>query len=53
MSLVEPHYPRAGNGRHPVVQEINLRVYFVQRWFNLSDLGVEDAFSDSPCSGNS
>ena len=46
-ALVEPHYPRAGNGRQPVGLRIMLRVYFVQQWFNLSDPGVEEALYDS------
>src|SRR5664279_911448 len=46
-SPVEPHYPKAGNGRRPVGLEIMLRAYFVQQWFNLSDPGMEDALYDS------
>lgn len=46
-ALVEPHYPKAGNGRQPVGLRIMLRVYFVQQWFNLSDPGVEEALYDS------
>jgi len=45
--LIEPHYPKAGNGR-PVGLGIGLRVYFLQHWFNLSDPGVEDALYESP-----
>jgi len=48
LALVEPYYPKAGNGRRPVGLEIMLRAYFVQQWFNLSDPGVEDALYDSP-----
>jgi IS5 family transposase len=47
-ALIEPHYPKAGNGRQPVGLGIMLRVYFLQQWFNLSDPGVEDAFYESP-----
>lgn len=47
-ALIEPHYPKAGNGRQPVGLSIMLRTYFVQQWFNLSDPGVEDAFYESP-----
>ena len=47
-ALVEPHYPKAGNGRQPVGLRIMLRVYFVQQWFNLSDPGVEEALYESP-----
>jgi IS5 family transposase len=46
-SLVEPHYPKAGNGRRPVGLSIMLRTYFMQQWFNLSDPGVEEAFYES------
>jgi len=47
LSLVEPYYPKVGNGRRPVGLEIMLRTYFVQQWFNLSDPGVEEALYDS------
>ena len=47
VALIEPHYPRAGNGRPPVGVERMLRIYFLQQWFNLSDPGVEDALYDS------
>jgi transposase, IS5 family len=46
-ALVEPHYPKVGNGRRPVGLRIMLRTYFVQQWFNLSDPGVEEALYDS------
>src|ERR1035437_7056094 len=42
-SLVRPYYAKAGNGRQPVGLSIMLRTYFVQQWFNLSDLGVAPA----------
>lgn len=48
LALVEPHYPKAGNGRQPVGLAIMLRTYFLQQWFNLSDPGMEEAFYDSP-----
>lgn len=47
-ALVEPHYPKAGNGRQPIGLSILLRVYFLQQWFNLSDPGAEDALYESP-----
>ena len=47
LALVEPHYPKAGNGRQPVGLAIMLRTYFLQQWFNLSDPGMEEAFYDS------
>jgi IS5 family transposase len=45
--LIEPHYPRAGNGTQPMPQERMLRIYFMQQWFNLSDPAMEDALYDS------
>ncbi len=45
--LIEPYYPKAGNGRPPVGVERMLRIYFLQQWFNLSDPGVEEALYDS------
>jgi IS5 family transposase len=48
LALVEPHYPKAGNGRQPVGLAIMLRTYFLQHWFNLSDPGMEEAFYESP-----
>jgi transposase, IS5 family len=47
-ALIEPYYPKSGNGRQPVGLSIMLRVYFVQHWFNLSDPGAEDALYESP-----
>lgn len=47
MELVEPHYPKAGNGRPPLGLEKMLRIYFLQIWFNLSDPGAEEAIYDS------
>ena len=48
LALVEPHYPKAGNGRQPVGMSIMLRTYFLQQWFGLSDPGMEEAFYESP-----
>ena len=47
-ALIEPPYPKAGNGRQPVGLSIMLRVYFLQQWFNLSAPGAEDALYESP-----
>jgi len=46
-ALIEPVYPKPGNGRPPVGLERMLRLYFLQHWFNLSDLAVEEALYDS------
>jgi len=45
--LIEPHYPKAGNGTQPMPQERMLRIYFMQQWFNLSDPAMEDSLYDS------
>ena len=45
--LIEPHYPKDGNGRPPIGLERMLRIYFLQQWFNLSDPGVEEAMYES------
>ena len=45
--LIEPHYPKAGNGTQPMPMERMLRIYFMQQWFNLSDPAMEDALYDS------
>src|SRR5258708_27463813 len=45
--LIEPVYPKAGNGRPPVGLERMLRIYFIQHWFNRSDPAVEEALYES------
>jgi hypothetical protein len=47
-SLIEPYYPKEGNGRPPAGLSIMLRIYFLQHWFNLSDSAAEEALYDSP-----
>src|SRR6202007_2234521 len=47
LALIEPHYPKAGNGRQPLGLEKMTRIYFLQQWFNLSDPQAEDAIYDS------
>ena len=42
-ALIEPHYPKTGNGWPPVGVERMLRMYFLQQWLNLSDPAVEEA----------
>ena len=46
-ALIQPFYPKAGNGRPPVGLERMLRIYFLQNWFNLSDPAVEESLYDS------
>ncbi len=45
-ALIEPHYPKAGNGRPPIGLERMLRMYWVANWFNLADEACEDAMYD-------
>jgi IS5 family transposase len=45
--VVEPYYPKRGNGRPPIALERMLRIHFVQHWFNLADLACEEALYDS------
>ncbi len=45
-ALIEPFYPKPGNGRPPYGLDRMLRIYFLQQWFNLSDPGVEEALYD-------
>ena len=46
-ALIEPRYPKAGNGTQPMPMERMLRIYFMQQWFNLSDPAMEDTLYDS------
>ena len=46
VALIEPHYPKAGNGTQPKPLEQMLRIYFMQNWFNLSDPQAEDSLYD-------
>jgi pilus assembly protein CpaE len=48
LALVEPQDLPAAGDQPPVEPSILLRTYFVQRWFNLSDSGAEDALYESP-----
>jgi IS5 family transposase len=43
LRLIEPCYPVAGRGRHPYPIATMLRVHFLQNWFGLSDLAMEEA----------
>jgi IS5 family transposase len=46
LGLIEPHYPKAGNGRRPYPMAVMLRIYFLQQWYQLSDPGAEEALYD-------
>ncbi len=45
--VIEPHYPKVGNGRPPIGLERMLRIHFLQHWFNLADLACKEALYDS------
>ena len=48
LAVVEPHYPKSGKrGRPPIGIERMLRMYFIQQWYGLADVAVEDAIYDS------
>ncbi|KVZ88866.1 transposase [Burkholderia ubonensis] len=46
-AVVEPYYPKRGNGRPPIGLERMLRIHFVQHWFNLADFACEETLYDS------
>ena len=45
-ALIEPRYPKAGNGRPPIGVQRMLRIHLLQHWFNLADNAVEEALYD-------
>ena len=45
-AIIEPHYPKRGNGRPPIPLPIMLRIYFMQQWFGLSDPAAEEFLID-------
>ena len=42
-ALIEPHYPKAGKGRHPYPMSTMLRIHLMQNWFGYSDPAMEEA----------
>lgn len=46
LDLIEPHYPKVGNGRRPYPVAAMLRIYFLQQRYQLSDPGAEEAVYD-------
>lgn len=48
LSVIEPHYPKAGNGRRPYALSTMLRIHFLQQWFGYSDAAMEEALHDVP-----
>ena len=48
VELIAPYYPEGRNGRPPFELETMLRLHCLQQWFELSDLGLEEALFDIP-----
>lgn len=46
-AVIEPFYPKVGNGRPPMPLGRMLRLYFMQQWYGLSDPAMEEALYDS------
>jgi transposase, IS5 family len=47
LALIAPHAPRAKTGRPPFALETMLRIHFIQQWFGLSDLAMEEALFET------
>ena len=47
-ALIEPFYPKKGNGRPPMPLGTMLRIHFLQQWFGYSDPAMEEALHDVP-----
>ena len=43
ISIIEPFYPKHGNGRPPYPLGVMTRIHCFQQWYSLSDEGMEDA----------
>ena len=48
LALIAPHAPRKDIGRPPFGIEVMLRIHFLQQWFGLSDVAMEEALFDVP-----
>ena len=43
LEVIEPFYPKAGNGRRPYALETMFRIHCMQQWYSLGDEAMEDA----------
>lgn len=43
LALIDPHYPKAGNGRPPYLIVTMLHLHLMQNWFGYSDPAMEEA----------
>ena len=48
LALIEPHAPRKERDRPPFGAQVMLRTHFLQQWFGLSDVAMEEALFDVP-----
>lgn len=48
LGVIEPVYPKAGNGRRLYALLVMLRINFMQQGFNYSDTATENALHDIP-----
>ena len=48
LALIEPLALRKERGRPPLGAEVMLRIHFLQQWFGLSDVAMEEALFDVP-----
>ncbi|MGC0109965.1 transposase, partial [Ralstonia pseudosolanacearum] len=48
LALIAPHAPVKATGRKPFPVETMLRIHFLQQWFGLTDVAMEEALYDVP-----
>lgn len=47
LDLIGPTYPKGAKGRPPSPLETMLRIHFLQQWYTLADLAMEEALYES------
>ena len=47
-AVIDPHYPKRGNGRPPIGLERMLRIHFIQHWFIWPTLPAKKRSATSP-----
>jgi transposase, IS5 family len=48
LALIEPHAPRKEPARPPFCAEVMLRIHFLQQWFGLSDVAMQETLFRRP-----
>lgn len=46
LEVINPFYPKAGNGRRPYPFETMLHIHCMQQWYSLGDEAMEDALDE-------